>query len=155
MYGGYLVRTPLGGIPVRVERAPAFGVGKYTTAWDMTSLWRALWLATEDRGRLRTTRPGLTRGDARYLFWLLAHVDDVPKLDTVVSRSRDVAVLHKAGWINAARHDTGLVFWRGGVFVAGVMTWNGNGVGRSSDVLAGRVATAALARFRALARRRP
>ena len=66
---------------------------------------------------------------------------------------RDVAVLHKAGWISTARHDTGLVFWRGGVFVAGVMTWNGNGVGRSSDVLAGRVAELALARFRALARR--
>ena len=50
---------------------------------------------------------------------------DTPKLDTTVERSRDVAVLHKAGWINAARHDAGLVFWRGGVFVVSVMTWRG------------------------------
>ena len=71
----------------------------------------------------------------------------------VAGNSAPLAVLHKAGWISTARHDTGLVFWRGGVFVAGVMTWNGNGVGRSSDVLAGRVAELALARFRALARR--
>ena len=155
MYGGYLVRTLSGRIPVRVEREPAFGVGKYTTAWDMTSLWRALWLATENRG---TAAHGAARASPAPTpatsFWLLAHVRDVPKLDSPSSRAkRDVAVLHKAGWITAARHDTGLVFWRGGVFVAGVMTWNGNGVGRSSDVLAGRVAELALARFRDLARR--
>ena len=153
MYGGYVVRSLSSRIPVRVERQPAFGVGKYTTAHDMTALWRALWLATEDRGPLRRAQPGLTRADARYLLWLTAHVRDVPKLDRRVTRAEDVAVLHKAGWISTARHDTGLVFWRGGVFVAGVMTWNGNGVGRSSDVLAGRVAELALARFRALARR--
>ena len=153
MYGGYLTRTLSGRIPVRVERQPAFGVGKYTTAWDMAALWRALWLATENRGPLPRAQPGLTRADARYLLWLTAHVRDVPKLDRRVERSRGVAVLHKAGWISSARHDTGLVFWRGGVFVAGVMTWNGNGAGRSSDVLAGRVAEVALARFRDLARR--
>jgi beta-lactamase family protein len=153
MYGGYVVRSLSSRIPVRVERQPAFGVGKYTTAHDMTALWRALWFATENRGPLRRAQPGLTRADARYLFWLTAHVRDVPKLDRRVARAHDVAVLHKAGWISTARHDTGLVFWRGGVFVAGVMTWNGNGVGRSSDVLAGRVAELALARFRALARR--
>ncbi len=56
--------------------------------------------------------------------------------------------MHKAGWVNDARHDAGLVFWRGGVFVAGVMTWSSRGVGVSADVLAGRVATAALERFR-------
>jgi hypothetical protein len=61
-------------------------------------------------------------------------------------------VLHKAGWINAARHDTGIVFWRGGVFVASVMTWNAAGAGVSSDVLAGRVAAIALQRFRRLPR---
>jgi len=153
MYGGYLVRNLSSRIPVRVERQPAFGVGKYTTAHDMTALWQALWLATENRGPLRRAQPGLTRADARYLLWLTAHVRDQPKLDRRVTRGEDVAVLHKAGWISTARHDTGLVFWHGGVFVAGVMTWNGNGVGRSSDVLAGRVAELALARFRALARR--
>jgi beta-lactamase class A len=152
MYGGYLVRTLSGAIPVRVERQPAFGVGKYTTARDMTSLWRAIWLASEDRGPLRRVRPGFTRDDARYLLWILAHVRDVPKLDRRVSAERDVAVLHKAGWISSARHDTGLVFWRGGVFVAGVMTWAPGGAGPSSDRLAGRVADRALRRFQVLAR---
>jgi hypothetical protein len=152
MYGGYLVRTLSGAIPVRVERQPAFGVGKYTTARDMTSLWRAIWLASEGRGPLRSARTGFTRDDARYLLWILAHVRDVPKLDRRVSEDPDVAVLHKAGWISSARHDTGLVFWRGGVFVAGVMTWDPGGAGPSSDRLAGRVADRALRRFRALAR---
>jgi hypothetical protein len=153
MYGGYLVRTLSGPIPVRVERQPAFGVGKYTTARDMSLLWRALWLRSEGLGPLRRTRPGLTRADARYLLWLAAHVQDLPKLDRRIARNADVSVLHKAGWISDARHDTGLVFWRGGVFVVSVMTWNGSGAGPSSDRLAGRVAAAALARFRALARR--
>jgi hypothetical protein len=153
MYGGYLVRTLSGPIPVRVDRQPAFGVGKFTTARDMSLLWRALWLRSEDRGPLRRAQPGLTRADARYLLWLAAHVQDLPKLDRRVARDADVSVLHKAGWISDARHDTGLVFWRGGVFVVSVMTWNGNGAGPSSDRLAGRVAAAALARFRALARR--
>jgi hypothetical protein len=155
MYGGYLVRTLSGRIPVRVDRQPAFGFGKYTTARDMTSLWRALWLASENRGPLRRAQPGLTRADARYLMWLLANVRDTPKLDRLVERRGKVAVLHKAGWVSTARHDTGLVFWEGGVFVAGVMTWNRNGVGPSADILAGRVAATALARFREPARRRP
>ncbi len=45
MYGGYEVRRLSEAIPVRVEEQPAFGVGKYTTAWDMASLHRAVWLA--------------------------------------------------------------------------------------------------------------
>jgi beta-lactamase class A len=148
MYGGYEVRSLSSRIPVRVEQQPAFGVGKYTTAWDLASLLRGLWLASEGNGRLRAAQPGLTAADARYLLWLLAHVRDSPKLDETVGRARDVAVLHKAGWISTARHDAGLVFWRGGVFVAAVMTWNGRGVGRSSDRLAARIAATSLARFR-------
>jgi hypothetical protein len=57
-------------------------------------------------------------------------------------------VFHKAGWLNAARHDAGLVVWRGGIFVASVMTYRSAGAGTSSDVLAGRVAQTALRRFR-------
>ncbi len=148
MYGGYLVRTLSGSIPVRVDERPAFGVGKYTTAWDMTRLWRAVWLASGGKGRLRTARRGLTPADARYLLWLLAHVRDAPKLDTSLRGERGVAVLHKAGWISTARHDTGLVFWSGGVFVAGVMTWRPDGVGVSADRLAGRVARITLERLR-------
>ena len=41
MYGGYEVRRLSGAIPVRVEEQPAFGIGKYTTAWDMATLHRA------------------------------------------------------------------------------------------------------------------
>ena len=106
----------------------------------MTSLWRALWLASGGIGPLRASQPGLTPADARYLLWLTAHVRDQPKLDTFVGRDRKVDVLHKAGWISTARHDTGLVFWEGGVFVAGVMTYRSYGVSTSSDRLAGRVA---------------
>jgi len=152
MYGGYEVRTLASRIPVKVDSQPAFGFGKYTTAWDMTSLWRAIWLASGDRGPLRSEQSGFTRADARYLLWLLAHVRDSPKLDGIVGKRRNVAVLHKAGWISTVRHDTGLVFWHGGVFVAGVMTWKPGGTGLSSDVLAGKIAAAALRRFQRLPR---
>ena len=148
MYGGYEVRSLSGPIPVQVDEAPAFGVGKYTTAADMATLHRAIWLASGNRGPLRKQQPGFTAADARHLLWLLAHVRDTPKLDRVVRAERDVHVLHKAGWISSGRHDTGLVFWRGGVFVASVMTWRSSGAGTSSDVLAGRVAAVALERFR-------
>ena len=113
----------------------------------MTSLWRALWLASGGIGPLRRSQPGLTPADARYLLWLTAHVRDQPKLDTFVGRDRNVDVLHKAGWISTARHDTGLVFWEGGVFVAGVMTYRSWGVSTSSDRLAGRVAVGCAAAF--------
>ena len=148
MYGGYETRALSSRIPVRVDEAPAFGIGKYTTARDMTALWRALWLASGSQGQLRKSRPGLTPADARYLLWLTAHVRDVPKLDRSVGSERGVQVLHKAGWISHARHDTGLVFWKGGVFVAGVMTWRSWGVSTSSDRLAGRVAAITLQRLR-------
>jgi Beta-lactamase enzyme family len=154
MYGGYIVqpRSLSGPIPVRVDEAPAFGAGKYTTAADMATLHRAIWLASANRGPLRRARPGFTAADARHLLWLLAHVRDTPKLDRDIGRQRDVHVLHKAGWVNAARHDTGLVFWRGGVFVASVMTWSSAGAGPWSDRLAGRVAEVSLERFRRLSR---
>jgi beta-lactamase class A len=152
MYGGYEVRSLSGPIPVRVDEPPAFGVGKYTTAADMARLHRAIWLASANRGPLRERQPGFTAADARHLLWLLAHVRDTPKLDRTVRAERDVHVLHKAGWISSGRHDTGLVFWRGGVFVASVMTWRSSGAGPSSDVLAGRVAALSLQRFRRLSR---
>jgi beta-lactamase class A len=152
MYGGYEVRSLSGPIPVRVDDAPAFGVGKYTTAADMATLHRAIWLASANRGPLRDRQPGFTAADARHLLWLLAHVRDTPKLDRALRGEHDVHVLHKAGWISSGRHDTGLVFWRGGVFVASVMTWSSSGAGPSSDVLAGRVAAVSLQRFRRLPR---
>jgi hypothetical protein len=128
---------------------PSFEPGKYTTAADLATLYRAIWLASGGRGSLH--RSGVTTAEARYLLWLLGRVRDTPKLDRLVGRHGSVAVLHKAGWIAAARHDAGLVFWPGGVFVASVLTWSPNGAGVSSDVLAGRCAAAALERFRRLA----
>lgn len=148
MYGGYELRTLAARIPVRVERQPSFGYGKHTSAYDMAALLRAVWLASGSRGPLRKARPGFTAADGRYLLWLLAHVSDTPKLDRVREENPGVVVLHKAGWVNTARHDAGLVFWRGGVFVAGVMTWSSWGTGPSSDRLAGKVAALMLGRLR-------
>ncbi|HXF98708.1 MAG TPA: serine hydrolase, partial [Gaiellaceae bacterium] len=149
MYGGYLTRSVSGPIPVRVERQPAF-VGKRTSARDLALLLRALWLRSAGLGPFGRVRPGLTAAEARYLLWLLASVRDTPKLDRFLAGRPGVAVLHKAGWISTARHDAGLVFWRGGVFVAAAMTWRPAGA-KAADVLAGRLALRALARFRELA----
>ena len=54
-------------------------------------------------------------------------------------------MLHKAGWITKARHDSGLVYSHGGAFVVTVLTWNAGGVGSASDLLATRVAQRAIA----------
>ena len=74
---------------------------------------------------------------------------DWGKIDRFLGERATVA--HKAGWLALARHDAGIVYWPGGAFVVAVMT-QGAGVGKASDVLAGRVAPAA---FRSLAGRRP
>ena len=65
-----------------------------------------------------------------------------------MERRPGTIVLHKAGWIDPARHDAGLVVWQGGIFVAAVMTYDAAGTDIRSDVLAGRVSQAALRRFR-------
>src|SRR5438093_5781872 len=141
MYGGYeSERRPQGAvpIPIRTEEQPSFPIGKYTTAWDLARLLREVWLAAGTRSSF----PGVvTAPDARYVLFLLAHVSDRGKLDRYLAGR--AVVLHKAGWISSARHDNGLVFWRGGVFVAAVLTWRGGG----ADELAGRVARTAYDRF--------
>lgn len=155
MYGGYTLdsfgapqRSLSGPIPLRVESQPSWGYGKKTSAYDLAALLRAVWVAGGGKGPLRAAQPGFTATDARYLLYLLAHVRDPGKLDREVGRMPGVRVLHKAGWIKDARHDNGIVFWRGGAYVVTVMTYRGAGVGTASDVLAGRVASAALRRFR-------
>jgi len=156
MYGGYVLGTslePARGIatrevPLNVVDQPAWGVGKATTAIDLARLHRAIWLASGGLGPLARAGSGVTPGEARYLLYLLAHVTDSGKLDRLFARQANVTVLHKAGWIDPARHDAGLVVWRGGVFVATVMTYSASGAGTRSDVLAGRVAQAALREFR-------
>lgn len=155
MYGGYSLnsfddppRTLAGPIPLRVDSQPSWGYGKKTSAYDLAALLRAVWLAGDGKGPLRTAQPGFSPADARYLLYLLAHVRDPGKLDREVGRLPGVRVLHKAGWINDTRHDNGIVLWRGGSVVVTVMTYRAAGVGVSSDVLAGRVAAVALQRFR-------
>jgi beta-lactamase class A len=152
MYGGYIPGTfrqaIKEGIPLRADDQPAWGVGKRTTAYDLSSLLRAIWLASGNKGSLRRTQPGLTAADARYLLYLLARARDPGKLDRFVRGEPGVAVLHKSGWIDAARHDAGLVVWRGGIVVATAMTYRRAGTGSREDVLAGRLVTTALRFFR-------
>jgi Beta-lactamase enzyme family len=152
LYGGYIIGTASGGrpIPLNVVAQPSF-TGKYTTAWDLARLHKYLHSATVGRGRLISDLNGFNRTEARHLLYHLAHSADHGKLDRFV-RDKAVAVPHKAGWITTARHDAGIVYWAGGAFVAGVMTWNGNGVDKRSDILAGRMAQAALRRYEALSR---
>ncbi|MGH2996294.1 MAG: serine hydrolase [Gaiellaceae bacterium] len=147
MYGGYLTGGGSRPIPLTVEEQPSF-VGKYTSAWDLAQLHTQVHTGARGLGRLVRLEGSFTPADARYLLWVLAHVTDRDKLDRYLPGR--VAVLHKAGWITEARHDAGLVYWRGGSYVAAVMTWSSAGAGASSDVLAGRVALAALRRFQEL-----
>ena len=147
MGGGYLrgtaARAP---IPVRVESQPSFACCKYTTAFDLARLLGDVHLAAGARGPLEARYgTSFTPSDARYLLYLLAHVPDRGKLGRYIGGG-PYALLHKAGWIADARHDAGLVYWPGGVFVAAVMTY-GSAVGVASDVLAGRVTAAALRRI--------
>lgn len=154
MYGGYILGTSLGPareiasreVPLNVVDQPAWGVGKATTAVDLARLHRAIWLASGGIGPLARAGSGISAAEARYVLYLLAHVGDGGKLGRLLERA-GVIVLHKAGWIDPARHDAGLVVWRGGIFVAAVMTYDGAGAGTRSDVLAGRVAQAALREF--------
>jgi beta-lactamase class A len=150
MFGGYLRETEgLRPIPIRAESQPSFGRGKYTTAFDLARLLSYVHLAAGGHGPLiRRYGRDFTASDARYLLYLLARVPDRLKLGRFLAGG-PYALLHKAGWISSARHDAGLVYWPGGVFVAAVMTW-GTGVGTPSDVLAGRVARATLTGLRRL-----
>jgi hypothetical protein len=149
--GGYIIGTSTQRpIPLRIEEQPPYFVfGKYSTAGDLARLHRLVYRAAGGGGPLLQLPGRFTPSDARYLLYTLAHVRDPGKLDRYVGQRPGVSVLHKAGWIIHARHDTGLVFWEDGALVATVMTWNWSGAGVSSDVLAGRVAEAALDRFSA------
>ena len=143
MGGGYLRGTAfLPPIPVRVESQPSFPCCKYTTAFDLARLLADIHLAAGGRGRLiEHYGSSFTPSDARYLLYLLVHVGDRGKLGRYLAGG-PYALAHKAGWISYARHDAGLVYWPGGVFVAAVMTTGG----ASSDLLAAQIARAALER---------
>jgi hypothetical protein len=157
MYGGYIIGTAADRpIPLQVEsQPPYFTFGKYTTAWDLARLHRLFYRASVGTGALMRLPGQFTPSDARYLLYTLAHVRDPGKLDRYIGDDPGISVLHKAGWITQARHDSGLVFWRRGAFVVTVMTWNWGEAGSSSDILSGRVARAALRRFSEVVARRP
>ncbi len=132
MYGGYELDAlgqpqrflaGSGAIPLRVDSQPSWGIGKKSSAYDLASLMRDVWLASGGRGPLRAAQSGFTPADARYLLYLLAHVRDPGKIDREVGKLAGVRVLHKAGWINVARHDNGIVLWQGGALVVTVMTY--------------------------------
>jgi hypothetical protein len=161
MYGGYILGTSFGtppedssrdlagrGVPLTVASQPEWGVGKATTALDLARLFRALWLSTGGLGPLPDSGSGVTPAESRYLLYVLARVGDRKKLARHVGALPGVIVMHKAGWVDAARHDAGLLVWQGGVLVAAAMTHRSSGAGVRSDVLAGRVASKALRRFR-------
>ena len=152
LYSGYLLGTAAGKpIPANVVASPSIA-GKYTTAYDLARLHRAVHLGTVGRGPLARRFSRISPQEVRYLLYLLCHSADHGKLDRYVA-GPDVAVPHKAGWISTARHDAGIVYWPGGAFVAAVMTWNPYGITSASDVLAGRIARASLRRFKAVAGR--
>jgi hypothetical protein len=147
--GGYILgtadRKP---IPLNVVEQPSYySTGKYTSAWDLARIHRFLHRGAGGKGALLDLSGHFTASDARFLLFTLAHVLDPGKLDRYVGAKPGVSVLHKAGWISVARHDSGLVYWHGGGFVAVVMTYNSAGVGASSDVLAGEIARTALQHF--------
>jgi hypothetical protein len=147
MYGGYLIEDSLmrRAIPLEILSRPSF-IGKATTAWDLARLERALHLAAGARGALIWRfRGAFTPSDARYLLYLLAHARTRGGLNAV--RGGGVTLLHKAGWTSKVRHDTGLLYSSKGALVITVLTWNGRGVGSVSDVLATRIARAALEGF--------
>jgi hypothetical protein len=147
--GGYILGTSdRAPIPLNVmEQASYFSTGKYTSAWDLARIHKFLHRGAGDKGPLLGLSGHFTASDARFLLWTLAHVLDPGKLDRYVGGEPGVSVLHKAGWISVARHDSGLVYWHGGGFVAVVMTYSSAGVGASSDVLAGEIARIALRHF--------
>lgn len=154
--GGYVIGTSTAApIPLTIfSQPPYFTNGKYTTAWDLAKIHRLVHRGAAGQGGLMGLGGAFTAADARYLLWLLAHVQDHGKLDRYLT-SPSVSVLHKAGWISTARHDSGIVYWRRGAFVAVVMTYNGAGAGVASDILAGKVAAMALGRFKETVQRKP
>ena len=135
-------------IPLNVVEQPSYySTGKYTSAWDLARIHKFLHRGAGGHGPLLGLSGRFTSSDARFMLWTLAHVRDPGKLDRYVGGEPGVSVLHKAGWISVARHDSGLVFWNGGGLVAVVMTYRADGVGASSDILAGKIAETALDHF--------
>ena len=147
--GGYIIGTAdRAPIPLNVVEQPSYSsTGKYTSALDLARIHKFLHRGAGGHGPLIGISGRFTASDARFILWTLAHVRDPGKLDRYIGGEPGVSVLHKAGWISVVRHDSGLVFWKEGGFVAVVMTYNAAGVRASSDILAGRIAETVLDYF--------
>ena len=132
MYGGYILGTSLvppptrdiaaRGVPLDVVAQPSWGIGKATTALDLARLFRAIWLGSGGLGPLDVRARGSAL-PSRGTSSTCSRTDATARSSGASSASARACVLmHKAGWVNAARHDAGLIVWRGGLFVAAVMT---------------------------------
>jgi beta-lactamase class A len=152
MYGGYILGTRSARpIPVNAVSQPSFS-GRYTSAYDLARLLRYIHSAQARRGPLITDLKGFRPAEARRLMFHLANSRTNGRLDRFIGDEVS-ALPHKAGWIDDARHDVGVVYWPDGAFVIAVLTWNGSGVTvREPSVLQGRMAETSLERYRALAR---
>jgi hypothetical protein len=141
--GGYILgtadRVP---IPLNVVEQPSYySTGKYTSAWDLARIHTFL-----HRGAVGTGPCSASPAGSRPVMrascsgrWRTSRSREARPLHR---GEPGVSVLHKAGWISVARHDSGLVYWNGGGLVAVVMTYSSSGVGASSDILAGKIAEA-------------
>ena len=146
MYGGYIPgtlarRLP---IPLRADESALLRGRQATSAYDLAQLFAYIHLAADGKGRLARQHSGFTAPTPAISSICSLMSSDRGKLDRFLGGR--ATSLHKAGWITTARHDAGIVYWPGGAFAVSVMT-HGAGVGTGSDVLAGRVAQRALARF--------
>ena len=126
MYGGYeldpAARAGARGCdPAEVDGQPYWGRGKKSArttsaAFSAPSGSRAAAAGRSARApgsRRRRPLPALPPGPC----------PGSGKIDRFVGRLPGVHVLHKAGWINDARHDNGIVLWPGGAILVTVMTY--------------------------------
>ena len=149
--------SPLAACRCRSCRSRRWGIGKATTAIDLAELHRAIWLASAGLGPLGTPEPGISAGRGA-LPDLRARARRRPReARPVRSHGPGVRCSTRRAGSNAARHDAGLVVWRGGIFVAAVMTYRASrrrdAVGRARGQGHDRRA-APLPRLDALPRRR-
>ena len=156
MYGGYELdaiggasRVLAGGIPLHARQPAVLGAaarGRAPTTSAASS--EGCGLRAAGVGRCAPPSQGSRRPTPATSSTCSHTSSDPGKLDRFVGQLGGVHVLHKAGWINYARHDNGIVLWPGGAILVTVMTYGPAGAGVTSDVLAGEVAAVALRRFR-------
>ena len=134
MYGGYEtsgLRGSRGRSRSGSSSSRSSALGKYTTAWDLARLWRAVGRRPAGAARSRGVSRRASRPPTRATCCACSRSSrDRGKLDRFLGGG-DV-VLHKAGWLSTGGTTRARRLARG-VFVATVMTFGGGG-----DLLAGR-----------------